>query len=249
MRSHLEFEWRRAARECVAGTERMETPCPARRPCIIRYKSPVRHQSHYTIELTPGESFQQTADDDAEDTNRDIGNRVKHPKFNSNLPVSFNWSHHTRLNGSKNSPLFNCGSICMLNVLSAERQEVRPSVRPSVFCVYDTFSFQWPSQARNVRREPCDRDLSWPAKPTRLFLHEWRGVERRKEIKGQCCGASARDDMVVDGHRTLSVWWPSGWMSGFPRRPCITAQQPGTSKQWQQLERHVDDIISKCAHL
>jgi hypothetical protein len=113
----------------------METPCPARRPCIIRYKSPVRHQSHYTIELTPGESFQQTADDDAEDTNRDIGNRVKHPKFNSNLPVSFNWSHHTRLNGSKNSPLFNCGSICMLNVLSAERQEVRPSVRPSFVCM------------------------------------------------------------------------------------------------------------------
>lgn len=210
-RSHLEFEWR--AWMCVA---RMETPCPARRPCIIRSKSPVRHQSHH-YRVNPWWKFPANSRwRRRRDGQR--GNRVKHPKFNSNPPVSLDWSHDARLNGSKNSRLFNCGSICMLNVWSAERKR---SVRPSVFCVWYTFSFQRPSQARNVRREPCDKDLSWPATDAVVSLRMARG-RRRKEIKkGSAVG---KCPWWYGGWRTqqnvVSVWWPRGWMSGFPRGPC-----------------------------
>ncbi len=219
MRSHLEFEWR--AWMC----RRMETPCPARRPCIIRDKSPVRHQSHH-YRVNPWWKFPANS---RWRRRRDGQSQTSKIQFKS--PAGQFWlvsTIHDWMVPKIVHFLIAVQFACWMFYLPKDKRSVRPSF------VYDTFSFQWPSQARNVRREPCDRDLSWPAKPTRLFLYQWRGVEKR------AVWASARDDMVVDGHRTLCV---------CDGRVRMDERISARTKQSQQLERHVDDIISKCAHL
>lgn len=138
---------------------------------------------------------------------------------------------------------------CWMFYLPKDKRSVRPSVRPSCVCMI-RFHSSGPAKRAMSAESPVTETCRDQQNRRGCFYTNGEGRRKKKRNKRPMLWASARDDMVVDGHRPLSVWWPtSGWMSGFPRRPCITAQQPGTSKQWQQLERHVDDIISKCAHL